>query len=67
MTKQSRTSQSLLIVLELCRPYYQSFLIIYLKFIAKNVETKTVNLNVSLKDIKITNFLIIAKNVEKKN
>ena len=67
MTKQSHTSQSLLIALELCRPYYQSFLIIYLKFIAKNVETKTVNLNVSLKDIKITNFLIIAKNVEKKN
>ena len=56
MTKQSRTSQSLLIALEQL-----------LKFIAKNVETKTVNLNVSLKDIKITNFLIIAKNVEKKN
>ena len=67
MAKQSHTNYSLLIALELCRPYYQSFLIIYLKFIVRNVETKTVNLNVSLKDLKITNFLIIAKSVEKNN
>ena len=39
--------------------------IIYLKFIAKNVEIKTENLNVSLKDLKIKNFLIIANLVEK--
>ena len=31
----------------------------------KNVEIKTVNLRVSLKGLKITNFLIIAKSVEK--
>ena len=37
----------------------------YLKFIPKNVEIKTENLNVSLKDLKITNFFIIAKSVEK--
>ena len=39
--------------------------IIYLKFIAKNVEIKTENLNVSLKDLKKKNFLIIANLVEK--
>ena len=54
-----------MIALDLCQPYYQSFLIIYLKLIAKNVGEKTVNLSVSLKDLKITNFLIIAKSVEK--
>ena len=37
---------------------------IYLTFIAENVERKTENLSVSLKDLKI-NFLIIAKSVEK--
>ena len=31
----------------------------------KNVEIKTVNLRVSLKGLKITNFLIFAKSVEK--
>ena len=46
----------------LCQPYYQNLLTIYLNFIAKNVEIKTVNLNVSLKDLKITNF---AKSAEK--
>ena len=45
-----------MIALDLCQPYYQNLLTIYLKFIAKNVEIKTVNLNVSLKDLKITNF-----------
>ena len=39
--------------------------IIYLKFTAKNVEIKTENLNVSLKDLKKKNFLIIANLVEK--
>ena len=32
---------------------------------SKNVEIKTTNLDMSLKDLKITNFLIIAKTVEK--
>ena len=32
---------------------------------SKNVEIKTVNLSVSLKDLKIRNFLIIAKGVAK--
>ena len=41
-------------------------MIIYLRFIAKNVEIKTANLNVSLKGLKITNFLVVAKNVGKK-
>ena len=55
-----------MIALDLCQPHYQSLLIIYLKFIAKNVEIKTINLSVSLKSLKITNFLITAKSVEKK-
>ena len=37
---------------DLCQPRYQKSLIIYLKFIAKNVEIKTPNLNMSLKDLK---------------
>ena len=48
----------LLIALDLCQPHYQNLLIIYLKFIAKNVDIKTANLSVILKDIKVTNFLI---------
>ena len=32
MVKQLRTDESLLIALDLGRPYYQVFLIIYLKF-----------------------------------
>ena len=55
-----------MIALDLCQPHYQNLLIIYLKFIAKNVEVKTVNLNVSLKGFKITNFFIIAKSAEKR-
>ena len=54
-----------MIALDLCQLHYQNLLIIYLKFIAKNVEIKTTNLDMSLKDLKITNFLIIAKIVEK--
>ena len=41
-------------------------LIIYLKYIAKNVEIKTANVSVSLKGLKYTNFLITKKSVEKK-
>ena len=37
------------------------------EFYSKNVEIKTVNLSVSLKGLKITDFLIIAKSVEKNN
>ena len=55
-----------MIALDLCQPHYQNLLIIYLKFIAKNVEIKIANLSVSLKGLKVTNFLIIAKSVEKK-
>ena len=44
---------------------YQNLLIIYLKFIAKNVEIKAANLSVSLKGLKITNLFIIARSVEK--
>ena len=51
--------------LDLCQPHYQSFFIIYPKFIAKNLEIKTVNLRMSLRVLKI-NFLIIAKGVGKK-
>ena len=32
---------------------------------SKNVEIKTAKMNVSLKDLKITNFLMIARSVEK--
>ena len=41
-------------------------MIVYLKSVAKYVEIKTENLSVSLKDLKITNFLITTKSVEKK-
>ena len=37
------------------------------EFYSKNVEIKAVNLSVSLKGLKITDFLIIAKSVEKNN
>ena len=66
MVKQLHTKSSLLIALDFYQPHYQSLLIIYLKFIAKNVEIKTINLSVSLKSLKITNFLIIAE-CRKKN
>ena len=49
-----------------CQPYYQTLLIVFLKFKAKNLEQKTANLNVSLKDLKITNAFLIAKSVEKR-
>ena len=65
MVKQLHTKQHLLISLGLLQPHYQSLLIISLKFIAKNVKIKTVNLSVSLKVLKITNFLIIARGIEK--
>ena len=54
-----------MIALDLCQPHYQTLLILYLKFIAKNLELKTANLNVSLKDLKITNAIIIAKELKK--
>ena len=66
MVKQLHTNKSLLIALDLCQLHYQNLLIIYLKFLAKNVEIKTTILDMSLKDLKITNFLIIAKTVEKR-
>ena len=66
MVKQLHTNESLLIALDLCQLHYQNLLIIYLKFLAKNVEIKTTILDMSLKDLKITNFLIIAKTVEKR-
>ena len=56
-----------MIALDLYQPHYQKLLIIYLKFLAKNVEIKTENLTVSFKNLKITKFLIIAKSLEKKN
>ena len=59
------TNLSFLIDLDLCQPHYQKLLIIYLKFIAKTIKIKTVNLSVSLKGLKITNFLVIAKSIEK--
>ena len=64
MVKQLHTNWNLLIALDLCRPHYQNLLLIYLKSIAKNVDIKTVNLSMSLKGLKITNFLIIAKSVK---
>ena len=60
-------THKLLIALDLRQPHYQNFLLIHLKRIAKNVEIKTANLSVSLKDLKITNFLIISKSVNTKN
>ena len=67
MVKQLHTNYSLLIALDLSQSHYQNFLMIYLKFTVKNVEIKTANLNVSLKDLKITNFLIGVMGVRKKN
>ena len=66
MVKQLHTNYSLFIALDLSQSHYQNFLIIYLKFTVKNVEIKTANLNVSLKDLKITNFLIGLMGVRKK-
>ena len=67
MVKQLHTNYSLLIALDLFQPQYQNLLIIYLKITAQIVEIKTVNLSVSLKILKMTSFLVIAKGVEKKN
>ena len=47
-----------MIALDLSHPNYQNLLIIYLKFIAKDVEIKPANISISLKDLKTTNFLI---------
>ena len=55
-----------MIALDLRQSHYQGLLITYLKFIAKNVEIKAVNVSVILKGLKITNFLIIEEGVEKK-
>ena len=67
MEKPLHTLQSLLIVLDLCQPHYQSLFIIYLKFIAKNLDVKTVSLSLSLKGLKIIKFLRTAKSVQKIN
>ena len=66
MVKQLHTNYSLLIALDLSQSHYQNLLIISLKYTVKNVEIKTANLNVSLKDLKITNFLIGVMGVRKK-
>ena len=66
MVKQLHRNQSSLIALDLCQPHFRRFLIPYLKFISQNVEIKAVNLSVSLKGLKITNFLTVTKkSVEK--
>ena len=65
MVKQLHTNEILLITLDLCRLYYQFLLIIYLKFTAKNVKIKTMNLSVILLDLKITNYIANTKNVKK--
>ena len=67
MEKPLHTLQSLLIVLDLCQPHCQNLFIIYLKFIAKNLDVKTVSLSLSLKGLKITKFLRTAKSVQKIN
>ena len=41
MVKQLHTNYSLLIALDLSQSHCQNFLIIYLKFIVKNVEIKS--------------------------
>ena len=51
--------------LDLFQANYQTLLIIHLKFTAKNVEIKTANLNVSLMDLKKTNFFTNARSVKK--
>ena len=55
-----------MIALDLSHPNYQNMLIIYLKFIAKDVEIKTANIRIGLKDLKITNLLIDVVSVRKK-
>ena len=54
-----------MIALDLCKPHYQNLLIIYLEFIAKNVERKTADLDVISKGLKITKFLIGLVSVRK--
>ena len=56
-----------MIDLDFRQVYYQVLLKIYVKFIVKNVEINTVNRNVSLKDLEITNSLIDGVSVEKSN
>ena len=58
-----------MIALSLWQPHYENLLIIYLKFIARNVDIKTVNLSVSWKGLIITILLRIAKSAKnnKKN
>ena len=55
-----------MIALDLCQPHYQNLLIIYLEFIAKNVERKTADPDVIWKGLKITKFLIGLVSVRKK-
>ena len=54
-----------MIASDLCKPHYQNLLIIYLEFIAKNVERKTADLDVISKGLKITKFLIGLVSVRK--
>ena len=54
-----------MIAADLCQPHYKNLLIIYLKYIAENVEIKIENPSASLKSLKIAKCPIIAKNVEK--
>ena len=56
-----------MIDLDFRQVYYQVLLKIYVKFIVKNVEINTVNMNVSLKDLEITNSLIDGVSVKKSN
>ena len=55
-----------MIDLDFRQVYYQVLLKIYVKFIVKNVEINTVNMNVSLKDLELTNSLIDGVSVKKK-
>ena len=54
-----------MIALDLYQSHYQNLLTFDLKFIAKDVEIKTVNLSESLNDLKITNFLIDLLSIKK--
>ena len=47
--------------LDLCQPHYQVLLIIYLKFTAKNVETKTINQHAILLGLKIIDYVKIRR------
>ena len=56
IVKKSHTNQSLLIAIDLCKVDYQTLLIIYLK-LTKN--------NVHLLDLKMIDYIMNARNVEK--